>query len=141
MKGSIIKYNLLLERPSAQEFCNLRSKIGWGELEKNLAEQSLEHSLFHVTIRDDDKLIGMARIVGDGAMYFYIQDVIVDPDYQGQGLGDLLMEKVEGYLANNVQKGATVGLLAAKGKESFYTRYGYLERPSNSLGKGMCKFI
>jgi GNAT superfamily N-acetyltransferase len=83
----------------------------------------------------------MGRIVGDGAMYFYIQDVIVDPSYQGTGVGSILMDHIEHYLSIAAQKGSTVGLLAAKGKEDFYIRYDYMLRPSNTLGSGMCKFV
>ncbi len=83
----------------------------------------------------------MGRVVGDGVMYLYIQDVAVDPDYQGLGIGDVIMTAIENYLSINVIKGATIGLLAAQGKEAFYARYGYIERPNTSLGHGMCKFV
>jgi ribosomal protein S18 acetylase RimI-like enzyme len=135
------QYRITLKRPSVQEFLTLRKKIGWGELDLILAEKSLENSLFHVTIYDNSALIGMGRVVGDGAMYFYIQDVIVDPRYQKSGVGTSLMKQIEKYLAENTTKGSTIGLLAAKGKEAFYSRYGYVERPTSSLGNGMCKFV
>ena len=135
------KYSIKLESPSIEEFLNLRNKIGWGELDSSLAKISLTNSLFHVIVRDKSQLIGMARIVGDGAMYFYIQDVIVDPSYQNSGVGSVLMEQIEGYLSAAAQKGSTIGLLAAKGKEAFYARYSYILRPSSSLGNGMCKFV
>ena len=135
------KYSIELESPSIEEFLNLRNKIGWGELDFNMAKTSLENSLFHVIIRVQSQLIGMGRVVGDGAMYFYIQDVIVDPSYQNSGVGAILMRQIESYLSVAAKKGSTIGLLAAKGKEAFYTRYGYILRPSNSLGNGMCKFV
>ena len=81
------------------------------------------------------------RIVGDGAMYFYLQDVVVAPHCQGQGIGELVMKELEIYLARTASKGATIGLLSAKGKENFYRRFGYLTRPNDSLGNGMCKFV
>jgi len=135
------KYIIKLESPSTEEFLHLRNKIGWGELDFNLAQTSLHNSLFHVIVRDKSHLIGMARIVGDGAMYFYIQDVIVDPSYQNLGVGSILMTHIEHYLSGTAKKGATIGLLAAKGKEAFYTKYGYMLRPSDSLGNGMCRFV
>jgi GNAT superfamily N-acetyltransferase len=74
-------------------------------------------------------------------MYFYIQDVIIEPSYQGTGVGSVLMDHIENYLSVAAQKGAIIGLLAAKGKEAFYIRYGYMLRPSNTLGHGMCRFV
>ena len=134
-------YTIALASPAAAEYSDLRSKVGWNKIEASMAEASLANSLFHVTVRDQDKLIGMGRVVGDGVMYFYIQDVVVDANYQGQGIGHMLMEAIEHYLAGAVKPGSTIGLLAAKGKENFYTRYGYIERPNEALGNGMCKFI
>ena len=135
------KYNIELESPSVEGFCQLRKTIGWGEADVEMVEESLANSLFHVTIRDKSVLIGMGRVVGDGFMYFYIQDVVVAPGYQKQGIGKALMTQIEAYLITAAKKGATIGLLAAKGKEGFYTRFGYKTRPSDSLGNGMCKFI
>ena len=135
------KFCLKLDSPSVEDFLILRSKVGWGDLEANLAEKSLNNSLFHVIIRHDEQLVGMGRVVGDGAMYFYIQDVVVDPSYQKQGIGAALMAKIEDYLSNATNQGSTIGLLAAQGKEDFYSRYGYTLRPNSSLGHGMCKFI
>ena len=135
------RFSLALASPSVDDFLQLRQKVGWGELEADLAQKSINNSLFHVTIYHDQQLIGMGRVVGDGAMYFYIQDVVVDPNFHNQGLGTELMDTIEGYLRYTADKGSTIGLLAGQGKESFYARYGYVQRPSNTLGHGMCKFV
>ncbi|WP_342751407.1 GNAT family N-acetyltransferase [Bowmanella denitrificans] len=127
--------------PTVAEFLHLRQLIGWDSLPEQVVTASLAASLFHCTVRQDGQLLGMARVVGDGYMYFYIQDVVVDPSYQGQGIGALLMDKVEAYLRDAAGPGATVGLLAARGKEGFYQRYGYLERNGEALGLGMCRFV
>jgi len=138
---SLEKYSIRFECPTAEEFISLRAKIGWGQTDRTMAKNSLANSLFHVVIRDQGDLIGMGRVVGDGAMYFYIQDIVVDPSYQKQGIGHALMKEIEAYLCKTAKKGATIGLLAAQGKEGFYSRYDYLLRPSDSLGNGMCKFV
>ncbi|WP_215398321.1 GNAT family N-acetyltransferase [Rheinheimera oceanensis] len=126
--------------PTSAEYIALRCKVGWDSVELSTAQNSLNSSLFTTTVRLDGKLIGMARVVGDGFMYFYIQDVIVDPAHQGCGIGHVVMTRVEAYLAKACTTGATVGLLAAKGKELFYRRYGFIERDGTELGKGMCRF-
>ena len=135
------KYLLTLGKPSVGDFVLLRQKVGWGDLDKKLAEASLQNSLYHATVTFKGKLIGMGRVIGDGAMYFYIQDVIVDPDHQNIGIGALIMDNIEEYLSDVAMKGATIGLLAAQGKENFYSKYDYIQRPNASLGHGMCKFL
>ncbi len=69
MKSS--EYITAFESPSVEEFSNLRNKIGWETTDFEMIKNSLEHSLFHVVIRDQFKLIGMGRIIGDGFMYFW----------------------------------------------------------------------
>ncbi len=101
----------------------------------------MDNSLFHVAVYFEDQLVGMGRVVGDGIMYFYVQDIVVLPDYQGLGIGALIMLNIENYLSSTAIKGSTIGLLAAKGKEAFYARYGYITRPNASLGHGMCRFV
>ena len=134
-------YNISFNSPVVEDFIQLRAKIGWGETDLAMAKNSLNASLFHVTIYAQSQLVAMGRVVGDGAMYFYIQDVIVNPSHQGQGLGNMIMENIEDFLTKTAKKGSTIGLLAAQGKENFYKTWGYLERTGNPLGKGMCKFI
>ncbi len=134
-------YKIVHQSPDVKEFIRLRKSIGWDEIDFELAKNSLNNSLFNVSIYDKDSLIGMGRIVGDGHMYFYVQDVIVEPKYQNKGLGAMVMKEIELYLSENAKKGSTIGLLAAKGKEGFYTKYGYYERSGDPLGKGMCKFV
>lgn len=127
--------------PQIQEYIKLREKVGWGNIPANLAQTALDNSLFHVTVRISHKLVGMARIIGDGAMFFYIQDLIVEPELQNNGIGDLLMQNIESYLSQVTRSGATIGLFSAKGKEVFYSRYGFEMRTGSDLGLGMCKFI
>ena len=76
---NLLKYHILFESPSVEDFIALRHKIGWGETNFEMAKNSLANSLFYVVIRDQSRIIGMGRVVGDGYMYFYIQDVVVDP--------------------------------------------------------------
>ena len=137
----IEEYSVSFESPTAEDFIQLRIKIGWGETKLSMAKKSLECSLFHVAIYSQSQLVAIGRVVGDGSMYFYIQDVIVDPDHQNQGFGKIVMDNIENFLTKNAKKGATIGLLAAQGKEGFYKTWDYLERTGTPLGKGMCKFI
>ncbi|NQY34930.1 MAG: GNAT family N-acetyltransferase [Alteromonadaceae bacterium] len=135
------KYTIKLESPWVEEFVNLRKRVGWRETDFEMAKTSLTNTLFHVVVRDHLKLIGMGRVIGDGSMYFYVQDIVVEPDYQKQGIGHILMQQIEIFLSKHTKSGATITLMAAKGKEGFYRRYGYVERPNDSTGNGMFKLI
>ncbi len=127
--------------PTTDEFMALRAAVGWSNTDAQTTTRSIENSLFWLSIRSGEKLVATGRVVGDGAMYFYIQDVIVDPAHQGSGLGAKVMDEIEHYLSTVCVKGATVGLLSALGKEGFYRKYGYLLRDGKQLGMAMCQFI
>ncbi|NMP30128.1 GNAT family N-acetyltransferase [Thalassotalea sp. M1531] len=127
--------------PSVATYNELRKKVGWGNTSPEQAKTALNNSLFHVIAISNEEVIGMARVIGDGAMFFYIQDLVVDPSFQRKGVGGMLMQKIESYLVKSALPGVTIGLLSAKGKENFYQRYGYNVRDGSLLGLGMCKFI
>lgn len=64
-------------------YLGLRDKVGWIKLTKAQAQEALNNSVKVFTVFDDDKPIGMGRVVGDKAVISYIQDLIVIPEYQG----------------------------------------------------------
>lgn len=134
-------YKVEFKAPAQVEFANLRTQVKWQNPDDKTLKASIENSLFWVTVYDTDTLIGTGRVIGDGAMYFYIQDIIVAPSYQKQGVGHLVMSHIENFLSSTCSNGATVALLSAYGKESFYAQYGYVKRDGDGLGLGMCKFI
>ena len=136
-----MEYKVEYTAPALDEFANLRAQAKWQNPDDKTLKASIENSLFWVAVYHIDKLIGTGRIIGDGAMYFYIQDVIVAPSFQKQGIGHLVMAHIENYLSSTGSNGATIALLSAHGKESFYRQYGYVKRDGDVLGLGMCKFI
>lgn len=127
--------------PEVSEFVRLRALMGWGAITEQQARLSIERSLEFAVIYDAEKLVAMGRVIGDGALFFYLQDVVVHPDYQRRGMGTAVMHSLEQYLQREAKAGATVALLAAQGREGFYERFGYLRRTGQPLGLGMCQFI
>lgn len=85
----------------------------------------------------ENEVIGHGRIIGDGGIYYHIQDVIVSPEFQGQGIGERIMNSLMGYIKAHAHTNAFVGLMAAKGTAGFYKRFGFNERPPNGPGMFM----
>lgn len=92
---------------------------------------------------NEDKAVGMARLLGDHAMSYYIKDVAVSPRYQGMGIGRVLVETIESYIQNELEDGWAVSLelISSKGNEEFYRKFGFEERPCEWDGAGMVKMI
>lgn len=85
---------------SFEEIFPLYEAVGWTNYTSNLVmlQNALEHSLFILTARDEEgKLIGFLRAVGDGYSILYIQDIIVLPEYQRQGIGTQLLRQTLEY--------------------------------------------
>jgi Acetyltransferases len=92
-----------------------------------MSEQSLACSLYGVVAEYAGEVVGKGRIVGDGIMYFYIQDAAIAPEHQKHGLGKLLVERLLDYIKERRHENelAFVGLFASHGNDKFYEQFGF----------------
>lgn len=125
---------------TADIYIGLRRKVDFKEYKKKDVEIALANSLYSIVVFDEERPIGIARIVGDGRIAFFIKDVVVDPAYQKNRIGNLLMEKLHEYLAATACEGAYIGLMSTPNCVPFYKKHGFLERPCDGMGPGMVKF-
>jgi len=125
------------ESPSAAEYRELRSGAGWGDIDESVARQTVGAACYTITLRRQGKLIGLARVMGDGALYFFLADLIVDSSFRGEGLGDRLMRAVTDYFDRSAKPGASIMLIPLRGGESFYERFGFARCPDGPFGTGM----
>ena len=128
----------------ATEYNNLRVGAGWRSLSIEQAEVGLSNSAYLISAWDDDKPIGVARVISDRGYIYLIVDVIVAPDYQGQGIGRHMVEEIEVWLRQEKEGKPTmmVYLMAAEGKEEFYEKFGFRRRPGEGhMGAGMTKWM
>jgi GNAT superfamily N-acetyltransferase len=128
------EYRLIEMLPSISDYRRLRAAVGWSELPPEATKKGLESSLYSVCVRRGEEVVGCGRVVGDTAVYFYIQDVIVLPEHQGRGLGARIMGRIMAYLDGHAHRNSFIALMAAKGAEGFYERYGFARRPPDRPG-------
>ena len=126
-----------------EEYMELRRIVGWGLFPLEQAEQGIKNSFILVCLRKDGRPIGLGRAVSDRGYVVYIADVIVVPEYQGQGLGRVIMEELLKRIKESLKPGyrVMISLLAAKGKEEFYNKFGFIDRPNDNFGCGMHQWI
>lgn len=126
-----------------EEYMNMRQIVGWSTFPLEEAEAGLAGSAYLCCIRKNGVPIAMSRYLWDHGYVVYIADVIVTPEYQGQGLGRFLMERMLADLRSNLKPGyrMMVNLMAAKGKEPFYNKFGFIDRPSEAFGCGMHQWL
>ena len=133
------QHTIIPSLPSSLGFQTLRMDTDWGKISLNQAKAALSASLCGVSIYDlnDNRLLGMARVIGDGVLNLYIQDVIIDKSCRAQGLGTELMQALIHHLHGKYPADCTIGLMAAKGQTAFYTRFGFIARPTPHVDAGM----
>ena len=85
---------------------------------------ALPNSLFAVTLYENERLVGMGRVIGDGGCFFQVVDIAVHPDCQGKGLGKTIMNEIMAYL-NQVPDKAYVSLIADHPADHLYQKYGF----------------
>ena len=126
--------------PTVKEYNELRLLAECPTLDEDLVQEGLANSLYSVVVQNETGLvIGMGRVLGDKAIYLHIQDVIVRPQFQKQGIGKLIMNELLLYVDSIGGNNTSIGLMSSKGREIFYKRFGFIERPNEKFGSGMIK--
>lgn len=92
--------------PTVPEYQRLRKVVGCDLIEDSAVEKALGRSLFSVCALKDESVIGCGRVVGDDGLYFFIQDLMVDPEIEDQGIEACMMDEIMDYLKGAAPKGA-----------------------------------
>lgn len=126
--------NVKHEAPSVEDYCNLRKVAGMSEKTPSAAKKGLGNACFDVVIYDDNREIGMGRVIGDGGTAFQIIDIAVDPQYQGLGYGKMIMTHVKGYIDSVAESSSYVSLIADYPADKLYQQFGFQSTEPNSGG-------
>ena len=123
MNGLTIKYNEL----TAEEFIALWETV-WGPgpgLEQT--RLAMAHTLFRISVWDGDKIVAMARMLGDMGLDYYIKDVVVCPEYQRRGIGRGMIQALLKFVSDHGVSGTDIfiELTAAPEKTPFYEKLGF----------------
>ena len=80
--------------------------------------------------------------IQDG-LYYLIVDVVVNKEYQGKGIGKILIEEIVNEVYNKTKEGqkASINLISMQGKEAFYEKCGFRKIPFDYTGYGMIRRI
>jgi GNAT superfamily N-acetyltransferase len=129
--------SIVARSPTCEEYEALCRSVGWrDDVNFAVAQTALANSLFHVVAEIDGAVVGMARVVGDGAMFFYVQDVAVAPHHQAKGIGIQLIQAIRDWLTANAPPMSQVFVFEADDKHAFYNRLGFAR-----TGKGLQAFV
>lgn len=113
------------------EVRNILKTVGMSYVDSDIHKKSFENSYTVVFVFDNENLIGFGRAISDGVRQSAIYDVATLPEYQGKGIGRLIIENI-------IKNTPTCNfiLYASPGKEGFYESLGF-----RRLKTGMGLFI
>jgi ribosomal protein S18 acetylase RimI-like enzyme len=113
------------------EVRNILKTVGMSYVDVDIHKKSFENSYTVIFIFNDEKLIGFGRAISDGVRQSSVYDVATLPEYQGKGIGRLIIENI-------IKNTPTCNfiLYASPGKEGFYEKLGF-----RRLKTGMGLFI
>lgn len=122
MGNLVFKEDIILDK---EDILSLYNNVGWSSYTKDIdiLMKSIENSLKVTSVWDENLLVGLIRVVGDGYSIIYIQDILVLKKYQNKGIGKRLVDNILDKYKNVRQK----VLLTDKDNKtiSFYKKEGF----------------
>ena len=118
-------------RLAVADYRRFREAVGWTPPEaSDAAVQAALDATWNVLAREEGQLVGMGRLLDDGAMYATIWDMIVLPGEQGHGVGRAILER----LLSRASVRTIVTLVATTAGRSLYEKYGFALESAGSVG-------
>ena len=122
MENLVFKEDIIL---NVEDILYLYNDVGWSSYTKNIDSliKSIKNSLKVISVWDNDLLVGLIRVVGDGHSIIYIQDILILQKYKNSGIGKRLIEIILDKYKNVRQK----VLLTDKEEKNilFYKKVGF----------------
>lgn len=137
-KSTVFPENIIVKagRPTFEEFIELHHSVGWTSTTNMAYLKDQLAAPVHSVIAVDtttNKTVGCAMVITDNASFYYIKDVMVMKEWQGQRVGTALMKSLDEWITNNGIPKSLVGLYTGENLEPFYAQFGFAK------GFGMVK--
>lgn len=121
---------------TVEDYKKLLKSADWKVLSDKQHQKALDNSMFLSVAKVDEKVVGIARLVGDYGTHGLIADVVVLPEYRGKKIGRQLIENIVKYVTDFLDEDEQflIELLPENGKRNFYLNCGFKYKPENLDG-------
>lgn len=131
LRSPIVATEFIHRVPTVSEYVDVCVSSGLILPKIDIIPAGLTRSLYAVCAVDNQQVIGFARVIGDGAIFFEIVDVGVRAERQKEGIGSALMRNVFAWLDDHAHPSSFVSLTANRGSKAFYERLGFVPRDAD----------
>jgi GNAT superfamily N-acetyltransferase len=117
-------------RLEVAEYRRLRAAIGWRTppVDDATLQAALDRT-WNVVAREGDEIVGLGRLLDDGALYATVWDMIVVPEAQRRGIGTAILER----LLERAAERTIVALVATPAGRPLYERFGFRSESDGSV--------
>jgi len=120
--------NIIARIPTVKEYLELVEAVGWGKFTNPaFAEKILDAPMFAVVaaLPGTNQAIGCALVLGDGAGFYYVKDLMVHPRWQKKGIGAMLMKELTHWMDKNAPEIAHTYLFTGENLAPFYKQFDF----------------
>ena len=121
---------------SVDEFLEMVDSVGWNTYSVDQVEKALKNTMYMVKVEYNGLLAGIGRVVGDFSIVCTLTDICVKPEFQGNGIGLMIVNELKRLIECNVSEGEKmqIELTPTAGKEEFYKKAGFKYKPEKITG-------
>ena len=121
---------------TAKEFLEIVESVGFKSYSESQVKKALNNTMYMVKATVDGKLAGIGRVVGDGSVACMLTSISVKPEFQKQGIGLRIVERLKQMVEHGVKPGERIQieLVPTAGNEQFYMKAGFKYKPEKVTG-------
>ncbi|MFI2744218.1 GNAT family N-acetyltransferase [Zhouia sp. PK063] len=126
---------IIVEAPiPATIYQQLRIACGLSSKTDEATQIGLKNAVYSMMIEIDHEIVGMGRIIGDGGCFCQIVDICILPQYQGQGLGKVIMTTLTQFIHKHLPASCYISLIADGDAAFLYEKFGFKNTMPASKG-------
>lgn len=121
---------------STDEFLDIIESVGFKTYSKEQVDKALKNTMYMVKAVLNDEVVGIGRVVGDYSILCCLSDICVRPEYQGKGIGLMIINELKRMVEDGVGEGEKmqIELTPTAGNEKFYEKGGFKYKPDVLTG-------
>lgn len=121
---------------ASDEFLDIIESVGWKTYSRKQVDKALKNTMYMVRAKIDNKVVGIGRVVGDYSILCCLSGICVRPEYQGKGIGTIIVNELRKMIEKGVKDGEKmlVELTPTAGNEKFYEKCGFKYKPNIITG-------